>query len=307
VAYPDLVNGGQCPKGFEKRIPSLFFETIWNTYAFKDMPGTFMFANGDPTGYGYHGDFLMGWSTDILKSAIGQCTDPSGLLSACPVFELQTEADGDKCKLNMPEVLAQDNCAGPADGLCGNVPVQHGPEYATGLLKPGDSQTPTAAPTTIASSNIVAVPTLSYTTAKSAITDEFGGGISVAQQAAEESPLPVDVTGVIPTPTPAAPPVSSSTAFEAAAPSPPEVPAPAPTQSPAQSSPPIELQPQGNVISTSVYTSAGTVYHIAIEQVEVTVTVPASGPEPTPAQMHRRHVYHKHRRDREHGILGRHF
>lgn len=50
MAYPDLVNGGTCPEGFEKRVPSLFFETIWDTYAFKDAKGQFVFANGDPTG-----------------------------------------------------------------------------------------------------------------------------------------------------------------------------------------------------------------------------------------------------------------
>lgn len=50
MAYPDLVNGGTCPEGFKRRVPSLFFETIWNTYAFKDLPGQFVFANGDPTG-----------------------------------------------------------------------------------------------------------------------------------------------------------------------------------------------------------------------------------------------------------------
>ncbi|KAJ4293594.1 hypothetical protein N0V90_008877 [Kalmusia sp. IMI 367209] len=313
VAYPDLVNGGKCPEGFNKRIPSLFFETIWQTYEFKGLPGTFMFANGDPTGCGYHGDFLNGWSTDILGNAIQQCTNPSGLLSDCPVFELQTEDDGSKCEIKMPEELAADNCASPADGLCGNVPVQHGPEYATGLLKPGETGSATAAPTTIASEDIPTMPTLSYTTAVSAVTDEFGGGISVALDGKEslgaDGPEPAPAT---PTPEPAAP-ISSAV---------PEVPAetpvisaPVPTQAPVDT--PVVPQPEGNVISTSIYTSAGTVYQVAIQQVEVTVTV--SGPAPAEQTLaveqpsapilpkHRRHTHHMHRRDREHGLLGRHY
>lgn len=307
VQYPDLVNGGTCPEGFEKRIPSLFYETIWQTYDFKGLPGTFMFANGDPTGYGYHGDFLNGWSTDILGNAIQQCTNPSGLLSDCPVFELQTEDEGSKCQFEMPQELSVDNCAGPAPGLCGNVPVQFGPEYATGLLQPGVTGSATAAPTTIATEDISAVPTLSYTTAKSAVTDQFGGGISVAMEGQESigpdspEPAPATPTPEAPAPAPTSAPIAPETPVVT-----PE--APVPTSAPAQAAPPA-----GDIISTSVYTQGGTVYEIAIQQVQVTVTVgaaPADTPAPSPAilprEIHRRHSHHKHRRDREHGLLGRH-
>ncbi len=50
VAYPSLVNAGTCPKGYETQLVSLFFETIWNTYAYKGRDGQFVLANGDPTG-----------------------------------------------------------------------------------------------------------------------------------------------------------------------------------------------------------------------------------------------------------------
>jgi hypothetical protein len=50
MRYPDLVNGGVCPEGFETRVPSLFYETIWDTSVFTGMPGMYTFANGDPTG-----------------------------------------------------------------------------------------------------------------------------------------------------------------------------------------------------------------------------------------------------------------
>ena len=50
VAYPDLIQGGTCPPGFDKRLPTLFYETIWNTQVYKGMPGQFVFSNGDPTG-----------------------------------------------------------------------------------------------------------------------------------------------------------------------------------------------------------------------------------------------------------------
>ena len=50
VAYPSEVMTGNCPAGFETRLVSLFYETIWNTYAFKGVDGQFVLANGDPTG-----------------------------------------------------------------------------------------------------------------------------------------------------------------------------------------------------------------------------------------------------------------
>lgn len=50
VAYPDLVMEGKCPRGFESRIPALYYETIWDTLAFKHVSGKFLLSNGDYTG-----------------------------------------------------------------------------------------------------------------------------------------------------------------------------------------------------------------------------------------------------------------
>ncbi|MBE7180870.1 MAG: DUF1996 domain-containing protein [Terriglobus roseus] len=50
MAYPSQVMDGECPEGFETRVPSLFFETIWNTAAYNGVAGSFVLSNGDPTG-----------------------------------------------------------------------------------------------------------------------------------------------------------------------------------------------------------------------------------------------------------------
>ena len=50
VAFPDLVMNGNCPDGFDVKLPGLFFETIWATNAFAGVPGEFVMANGDPIG-----------------------------------------------------------------------------------------------------------------------------------------------------------------------------------------------------------------------------------------------------------------
>lgn len=50
VAYPSEVMTGDCPPEYPKRLVSLFYETIWNTYEFVGQDGQFVISNGDPTG-----------------------------------------------------------------------------------------------------------------------------------------------------------------------------------------------------------------------------------------------------------------
>jgi hypothetical protein len=66
TAYPSSMgatHGQNCPPGWI-HIPHLFFEVYWNTPRFADLwtPGQgtqpFVLAQGDPTGYGLHGDFV---------------------------------------------------------------------------------------------------------------------------------------------------------------------------------------------------------------------------------------------------------
>jgi hypothetical protein len=50
VAYPSTVDDGVCPEGFEHRLPSLFFETIWDVGVVTGKGGRLVFSNGDATG-----------------------------------------------------------------------------------------------------------------------------------------------------------------------------------------------------------------------------------------------------------------
>lgn len=126
VAYPNLVIDGDCPSGFESRIPSLLYETIYDTYAFKGEEGKFVFSNGDPTGCGYHGDFITGWDdVDFLQEAVDTCTNESGRVEDCPVFQnhLQSYDDMRKCQIELPDELKNDRCDEERQGICGNVVI----------------------------------------------------------------------------------------------------------------------------------------------------------------------------------------
>lgn len=49
MAYPSIVVTGDCPSGPETPLVSLFYETVWNTYAFKDRDGQFAIPAPPPS------------------------------------------------------------------------------------------------------------------------------------------------------------------------------------------------------------------------------------------------------------------
>jgi hypothetical protein len=280
VAFPDLVMSGSCPEGFGTKLPSLFFETIWNTYAFKGMDGQFVLSNGDPTGYGYHGDFQMGWdSVDFLQSAVDTCTNASGQIEDCPLFNIQTEAEEGQCKIKDVAEISGDNPLLNTNGLPIAVPIQSGPSYATNypVVLAGDATQAAASSTKAAASSSKAaassqitsaasasavVPTLSYTPGTSSITDKYGGGILLANTASSYVQT-----------------ASLSTVTAAASLS------------------DAETDAAGDIVATSWYTSGNQVMEMMIEEVDVTVT--ATAVETANAHA-RRHVGKEHRRVRGH-------
>lgn len=160
VAYPSVVMDGTCPEGYETRLVSLFYETIWNTYAFKDQDGYFALANGDPTGFGYHGDFMFGWEDGFLQQAVDTCTSETGLVGDCEIFRLQSEAKQRQCFFDMPSELRHENVHMDASGLPGDIPIQWGPKYAA-MSMPSDSASTTTALLPSVSIPSIPLPSLS--------------------------------------------------------------------------------------------------------------------------------------------------
>ncbi|KAJ4464394.1 hypothetical protein C8R41DRAFT_860028 [Lentinula lateritia] len=72
-------------------LPRIFMEVYWISQDFEDQRDQaltpsqpFVFANGDPTGYGYHADFVNGWEDGVLQKAISGCNcNPYGDPSCC--------------------------------------------------------------------------------------------------------------------------------------------------------------------------------------------------------------------------------
>ena len=288
MAYPSLVNGGDCPAGYPIRTASIFFETIWNTAAFKGEDGQFVVSMGDPTGYGYHGDFMAGWQPNHLQAAINTCTNPSGEVSDCPLFTLNSDDQMGQCTFPQPSQLDNQNAAGPMNGLPGGCTVQSGPEQATppessdsGSSSASSSFAPAsslASASSASASLAVSSPTTQPQSAALSYSASSTGDLIMADAAITGSPSALTTQATAqssPSPSPSS---SSSDDVEAAA-----VPAITPVPSPAQG-------------STTTFTSSGILYNVLIE--ETTSIVTASAPA-SDAPARKRHVHaHEHRRRR---------
>jgi len=98
MAWPSGgVSGGDCPASHPKHLVTLFYEFIFQVQNFPFNNGsqpTWVWSNGDATGYGLHADFINGWpslinGTNVLQQAINQCNANNGvggMLGNCPPF-----------------------------------------------------------------------------------------------------------------------------------------------------------------------------------------------------------------------------
>ncbi|KAF2403118.1 hypothetical protein EJ06DRAFT_320608 [Trichodelitschia bisporula] len=130
VAYSSLIINGICPEDFPVRIPTLYYEAWYATAGFNGYDGDYVMSNGDPTGYGYHGDFMSGWDPDFLQQAIDSHCSDEGVIERCPLFTLQSPEEAGTCTYNPPAAALKEHCNFPGDKLCGDNPISRGPEPA---------------------------------------------------------------------------------------------------------------------------------------------------------------------------------
>jgi hypothetical protein len=140
MAYPDGINNGQCPSTHPHHLISIFYEVLFSVAPFNALNagGRFVLANGDPTGYALHGDFMDGWDKSVLSRAVQTCTANSGVIEDCPVFanENRFVSKDVMNSCTAPNPVAE-NVLGPIPYLPGCVAVTEGPGPATGAAAPG--------------------------------------------------------------------------------------------------------------------------------------------------------------------------
>ncbi|QPG96429.1 hypothetical protein C2857_004155 [Epichloe festucae Fl1] len=273
VAFPDLVMNGNCPKTHPIRLPSMLFEVIWNTAAFKDRNGRFFLSNGDLTGLSYHGDFITGWDPEFLQSAIDTCTNPSGRIQDCPLFDVVDEGKASSCKMkkSLLQVLSGENVLGPMLKLPGGIKIGGmsiggmAGEHGNGQKKPAPSSSASTSP----------APALAYPPGEKVAAPAFPLLGQVFKESNKDSSAP-------PAATPTKPLVHDHPldVKPTTTPPPPPPPAPLPSQS---------------YFSTQYVTNDNVVTKILWEETFVTVLEDGDSPAataPAVGHKHRRHVAH---------------
>lgn len=134
VAYPSNEDSGICPSSHPYRLVSLFYEVIWWTLPYAEQfeagTGEFTLANGDPTGYSSHADFVSGWDYDVLQSAVDTCLNDSGVFTDCPLFDAIDQSVAAQCTKTP---FTSEVVTGTLNALPGNNPIQYGPGNASTL------------------------------------------------------------------------------------------------------------------------------------------------------------------------------
>jgi hypothetical protein len=103
VAHLSTIDNGVCPPTHPVLLPHLFYEVLYDVNSVDQTGGgKFMFANGDTTGYAFHGDFMNGWNNAVLSDAITNClfNNPSGTVTSCSSF---TDSNVDDSEQLCPE------------------------------------------------------------------------------------------------------------------------------------------------------------------------------------------------------------
>ncbi|KAL9006808.1 MAG: hypothetical protein Q9188_000419 [Gyalolechia gomerana] len=197
MAFPINQDGmAGCPEGFKKaRFPEIMME-YWldvsqfdGQYSADEIP--WVISNGDPTGYGFHMDFLNGWKPGVLAKAIKGCDigntgDPLDSPQCFGAGSVQSEDAKQACKI--APVINQDiGQNGPLSQLPGCNPIQAGPGPATKAANcaGGAVSPPTSISGPIASSK-TSLPATTASTADST-TATTGGSFPVNSPPPEKS------------------------------------------------------------------------------------------------------------------------
>ena len=228
VAYSDAgANGGNCPKGYDVPILQLLFETIYPTQNFVGKNGYYLFANGDPTGHGYHGDAYIAWEGTVQEDATAECGSPvsgfgtTGVPDACPVFDIQSPTSQTACSIqSAPAGVAgaKMNLAAPMNILPGGVIPQSGPAQATPPAQEAEAlPTQAAVPSKAAPSPaapIVPSPAPPVVPSPPSTTKGIGAPLPKPAPSTPAAVPTLSSSSLVPAPTPtSAPEPGSSTVF----------------------------------------------------------------------------------------------
>lgn len=131
VEYMSGLDNGVCPPTHPVALMHIFFEVLYGVNDINKDGGRFVFSQGDPSGFGYHGDFLNGWKPEVLAAAIPQCGSTNdGAVEDCAPFKPSLDPNFSTSCPELPSLLSE-----PVHGMLKKLPgcitVTPGPQDAT--------------------------------------------------------------------------------------------------------------------------------------------------------------------------------
>ncbi|SJK99701.1 uncharacterized protein ARMOST_03012 [Armillaria ostoyae] len=209
-------DSGTCEDpNFPVRLPRIFLEVYWASGDFdqyrdqaKNSTQPFVYSFGDPTGYGYHADFINGWDDGALQKAVDNChCDEYGSPTCCAAQGIFTYQEGKQCYITD---IVDEKTSGLLTKLPGNNPVQPAGIQATvysdddvpGFLEPvyvytGSSPTATATATEGGSTAAGSTGSSSASSASSTFTSVGNVGAVIqttASASSTDSPSSTEVS-----------------------------------------------------------------------------------------------------------------
>jgi hypothetical protein len=135
MAYPTVTfEAGACPSTHPVHLVVVKMEVIFETFNFVfNGKNPYVWSNGDPTGFAFHGDLVMGWDYDILSRAVEECTNTSGRIEDCAPFaglipQQKQWLDPGTCRIDS---FVNEDISKTMPALPGCNPIQPGPGRAS--------------------------------------------------------------------------------------------------------------------------------------------------------------------------------
>lgn len=130
MSYPvSQFDNGPCPASHPVRIISIFYEYVASTGDYPYGNGyEWVLSNGDTTGYGFHGDFTMGWTDpNLITQLINNCPNAAGNIDDCPALKAAKDTQAaSACRFEGSVVDENIGLNGPINALPGCNPIWDG-------------------------------------------------------------------------------------------------------------------------------------------------------------------------------------
>ncbi|KAF2131151.1 hypothetical protein P153DRAFT_365748 [Dothidotthia symphoricarpi CBS 119687] len=234
MAYPNGYAGvgiENCPSTHRAaRFPTIFMEFWYDVSSFNGQysrdSSPWVLSNGDPTGFGFHADFLNGWEKGVLEKATAE-TGGCNCGCGCGQAEMETcfgaanvnkdsDAEFETCAAT--SIYGGDDATTALDKLPGCNPLQSGPASATAVSGAACGAAPTSsAGSKVSTSTVAAVSgsstrgvvtsvsktsqKASSTLARSGSSNSYASAVTVKKVVVTSTPTRSTVVSATPKPT----------------------------------------------------------------------------------------------------------